>query len=733
MNKNTRSTSLLLAALALLASLETIVVHAQGNKIAARPLTPQEIKDYALPTATQPSGGLYTVGVGQPVYLEVEVQQNLAGVTGVNWNLATKPLGSAAALQASPLPTNMPIYSPGDRGALKIVGDRMLLRPDLTGNYLITAQVLINGGGLMLTQAVSGGTYMGNNFCQLCHSGGFLPDTMGPWSLTAHAGAFSNAIDGISTTHFSQNCIKCHSVGYDTFAGATNGGFDDIQALTGWTFPGELTNGNFAAMPQSLREKSNVQCENCHGPGSEHAYSLGDIKKISVSMSAGDCAQCHDSEPYHLKAQEWNNSRHAIATRYPTGESRSSCVRCHSGLGFVDMVDGKPQRTDYEALTCAVCHDPHGPTNNPSMLRKVGPVTLADNITTITNGGKGQLCISCHIGRRDAVTYVETTTGSGNFGPHYGVQGDMIAGANAVTYGKEIASSAHGSVVPETCVGCHLQEVSASAPYFGNVGGHTFLPAWDGPTADPADDIHLTGLCTGCHGPIESFDFKRQDYDGDGVTEGVQTEVKGLLDQLGMLLPPIGSPTVTVTASYTKSQLRAAFNHKFVKDDGSYGVHNLSYAVGLLKASIADLTDDADHDGVSDTWEIAKFGSLIYDGNDDNDNDGVKNALELAAGTNPLVVDSDGDGVSDYAELQAGSDPMNASDIPGFIVQIYNAAEVEFASQVGLKYQVQKVSELTGTWMNMGSITNGTGNNISMPVSTRNGGAQNFFRVVQAP
>lgn len=67
------------------------------------------------------------------------------------------------------------------------------------------------------------------------------------------------------------------------------------------------------------------------------------------------------------------------------------------------------------------------------------------------------------------------------------------------------------------------------------------------------------------------------------------------------------------------------------------------------------------------------------------------------------------------------------------MVKIYGAAEVEFASEIGKKYQVQKVSDITGTWINEGSVTNGTGNNISMTTSTRSGGAQNYFRVLLVP
>ena len=81
----------------------------------------------------------------------------------------------------------------------------------------------------------------------------------------------------------------------------------------------------------------------------------------------------------------------------------------------------------------------------------------------------------------------------------------------------------------------------------------------------------------------------RKDFDGNGKAEGVATEIQNLLNELGMMLPPIGQPTVTITSAYTKQQLKAAFNYQFVVEDRSMGVHNAAYAAGILKASIADL------------------------------------------------------------------------------------------------------------------------------------------------
>jgi hypothetical protein len=728
------SQQLFSVALALLAFGLTHALAQQGQ-IGTRALTPQEIKDYALPADTQVSGGLANVGVGQPAYLEAQVRTTIAdsNIFGVTWELVSRPIGSTATLVPSPLPVSMPIYNPGDRGFFKVVSPRQMLRPDMPGQYLVRATVATNGGNLVLTREITGGTYIGKNFCQYCHSGGYLPDMVTPWSRTHHASALTNAVDGHYGTHFNQNCIKCHSVGYDTYFAATNGGFDDIQAQTGWTFPAVLTNGNYLAMPQDLRDKANVQCESCHGPGSEHAYSLGNTNRIAVSFGAGDCAQCHASEPYHVKGVEWANSLHSEATRTPTGEGRGACVRCHSAMGFTDYVDGKPQnqhRTTYEAISCAGCHDPHNKDGlNPSMLRTVGPVTLMDNVTTIANGGKGQLCMNCHMTRRNATNYVETTAGSSQFGPHYGPQGDMLAGANAITYGKVIPSSAHREVVADTCVTCHLQEISASHPAFGQVGGHTFRPGWDGGTPDnPADDVHLTGACVQCHGNITTFNLKRQDYDGDGVIDGVQTEVKNLLARLARLLPPMGQPTVAITSAYTKQQLRAAYNYQFVYYDGSYGVHNVAYAVGLLKASIADLTGDGNEDGLPDAWQIQYFGSANHPNAAPNATpagDGIPNWLKYALGLNPTVP---GMVLPDGVIWANGKPGVGGNDN----IQIYTAAEVVFNTVAGKTYQLQSISSLGGGWQNVGAPVPGTGNSYSFVTPTRNN-TQQFYRVVSTP
>jgi predicted CXXCH cytochrome family protein len=388
--------------------------------------------------------------------------------------------------------------------------------------------------------------------------------------------------------------------------------------------------------------------------------------------------------------------------------------------------------TPYEVITCTACHEPHDAAN-PHQLRTSAPVTLMDKKTTITTNtaGMGILCMNCHMSRRDATNYVEVTPGSSRFGPHHGPQADMLAGANAMNYGKVIPSSAHREVVEDSCVTCHMQEVASTSPAFTQVGGHTFKPKWDSGT----NVVEMTEACVQCHGEIEDFDFKRQDYDGNGVVEGVQTEVRGLLSRLALLLPPVGvaktnhSPSnISINSSWTRPQLRAGYNYLFVVEDGSYGIHNLSYAVGLLKASIADLTGDANMDGLPDWWQIQYFGTITNPQAAPYAtpaNDGVPNWLKYSSGLNPLVA-----GVPMTGGYVFG--PSVVNPLGTNAVTIYTAAEINFNTQVGVTYQIQSIGKMGDAWQNVGGSIAGNGGSMRYLTQTRNP-SQQFFRVVHTP
>ena len=76
------------------------------------------------------------------------------------------------------------------------------------------------------------------------------------------------------------------------------------MAQLGWTPPTTIVPANWTNMPAALQNVANIQCENCHGPGSEHASSGGTPWEISVPLTSGACSQCHDEPSHHVKTAD---------------------------------------------------------------------------------------------------------------------------------------------------------------------------------------------------------------------------------------------------------------------------------------------------------------------------------------------------------------------------------------------------------------------------------------------
>ena len=107
--------------------------------------------------------------------------------------------------------------------------------------------------------------YVGIETCATCHE-----DAKKFWDGTSHAHAYPTLEKQFK--EFNLDCVSCHVTGYDKPGGSTV------------TFNAQL---------------KNVQCETCHGPGSNH---IKDPKKTTiVAKPTGDlCGSCH--HPPHVEA-----------------------------------------------------------------------------------------------------------------------------------------------------------------------------------------------------------------------------------------------------------------------------------------------------------------------------------------------------------------------------------------------------------------------------------------------
>jgi hypothetical protein len=211
------------------------------------------------------------------------------------------------------------------------------------------------------------------------------------------------------------------------------------------------------------------------------------------------------------------------------------------------------------------------------------------------------------------------------------------------------------------------------------------------------------------------------------------------------MLPPVGVPkpdhssenlSIDNSAGYTRKQLKAAYNYLFVVEDGSLGIHNTSYAVGLLKASINDLSSDDNGDGIADWWQEAYFGQDWASNPDSAPNatpagDDMPNWLKYTLNLDPMVaVVALPDGW--VLECSNGGNTSGTTGDEVDSIRIYTAAEIVFPTELGKQYQIQATSSPAAGWQDVGDPIPGTGNNHSYLGSTR-GSAQQFYRVVESP
>ncbi len=131
---------------------------------------------------------------------------------------------------------------------------------------------------LLVAKAVAtppaGQTYVGTKTCASCHFEEYMT-----WKKSKHALSFETLPEKYKTNAV---CLKCHSTGY-----GQPGGFKDVK---------------------STPQLAGNTCENCHGPGSEHAKiakqfankkTLSDDEKKQVKETiwkiqpSNVCASCH--------------------------------------------------------------------------------------------------------------------------------------------------------------------------------------------------------------------------------------------------------------------------------------------------------------------------------------------------------------------------------------------------------------------------------------------------------
>jgi hypothetical protein len=589
---------------------------AQKSYIVINGMSPTQLTKQSM-TTNSVSQGLKVIPKGTYAYFSVKGVDSTGNtekaVTSVTYTLITVPTGSAASL-------------------INYGTNSVMFLADTTGKYQITAAITTASGTNTDTVTLYASTYLGvGNFdgvagtglrCMGCHTNAqgttaSMSAIFSKWSSSMHAVSFKNKITDSTQTHFGTSCYKCHTTGSDQNLVVNNNGFDDVAAKLGWTIgtpnPGKWD--TLKANYSGLVNMATIGCESCHGAGSSHSTASTDRKgSIQITLNDAVCDKCHDSAPRYPEPDQFRNSMHASTVwtssfaknNTTTTYNLDACIRCHDGNGFVAFTKGVAKDfsayklKDHTGITCATCHDQHG-NGNLHQLRVTpsGSDTLGNGYSYTGLGGVGEICFNCHKARKSNTAMLNVSVSS-TWGPHHNSQADELLGQNAaVMYGDSAyANGSHKDVLADACVSCHMSATPDTSDHanYNKVGGHS----WH--MRNAANNYQNVKVCQGCH-TMDSFDtfLASADYDGNGKIEPVQTEVKGLLKQVALLLPHTGPDTALVInysaikASSDSIRLKKAWwNYQLITNDGSYGVHNMAFTVDVLQRTIKALGGTVD-------------------------------------------------------------------------------------------------------------------------------------------
>jgi YVTN family beta-propeller protein len=299
--------------------------------------------------------------------------------------------------------------------------------------------------------------FIGAQACGACHDGPEMGSQFSKWRLTGHASAYAVLtlpeskevvrLSGITEApQQARMCLGCHATGADTE---------------------EWERG------QGFRVADGLQCEACHGAGSEYAPEEV-MKDQTKAMMLGlrmptkeDCKTCHRAKGSHeaaLKKKPFDLEQAWQAIAHPT--SRTSLAECES-------TEAVPPANPFKftgVTACASCHS--GPMFNAqfsrwrlsrharayAILATPEALAIAKQRRVTGDPQKCDQCLRCH------------TTGNGlastslmeGFDPRDGVQCEACHGPGS-GYSLEAfmrdkaAARAKGllEVNAQTCMRCH--------------------------------------------------------------------------------------------------------------------------------------------------------------------------------------------------------------------------------------------------------------------------------------
>lgn len=409
--------------------------------------------------------------------------------------------------------------------------------------------------------------------CGNCHI-----EKQGEWEDTEHAHAWTGLQQSAGAQ---ESCEGCHTVGESG---------NSVEVAAGY---------------EATREEryEDVQCESCHGAGLTHVTNPTDatvpMAAVDVAVDATQgCGECH-SGTHQPFVEEWAQSAHGNPNPYPQG--RASCEGCHTGEGaleafsvnttYLEQSEVEDNTDNNLAITCSVCHNPHGSDNAHQLRFSLTEPSVEQN-----------LCMKCHHKRAIPDLGDEGTSSRGPHSPQgpllLGIIGDVGWTPPNFAYNVSRIRGTHGTEAnTRLCAGCHVNSYEITDPASGDhvftATGHLFKPvpcvdAQGIPTADDSCEMTVEardfGGCTvsGCHG------------DEDAALSAMllaQDRIANLVADLESMLSQVPEDQFSSTDTVFTVAEGAEFNAGLGAIESS-AVHNPFMTEALLTSSIRTVQEE---------------------------------------------------------------------------------------------------------------------------------------------
>ncbi|MCR4315183.1 MAG: hypothetical protein NUW37_02410 [Planctomycetes bacterium] len=292
------------------------------------------------------------VSIGVPMYF-MGALESQTGTALVAWtySLSAQPAGSVATLSWDATGAQRWCYFTPDVPGVYTISYNGFSNVTMTtlkesGTYNLTAGTYVTVG------TIGGDTPSGKS----CGTSGCHDSRVADWQETGHAEHAERGINGTLSSKYSESCLKCHTVGWQADPAIDNGGWTDLKEQSGWTFTTGGSEAQWDALiddagpHNALSQRANIQCENCHGPGSEHTDGTGSVAQTatfntSVSFDDDQCGVCHDEPNAHPRAFMLQQAGHKHSTAIESRGGNDGCTKCHSAQGFI-LINGQTEGND---------------------------------------------------------------------------------------------------------------------------------------------------------------------------------------------------------------------------------------------------------------------------------------------------------------------------------------------------------------------------------------------------